>query len=143
MYCVPCLCATVLFMATLAGIINPPLFPSAAEAAVDETRFLSFFRSNVYVCAHSARAASAPRPSGKRAHVGAIVLLCIRVANLALWEINYDGKRSLGKSFRQLIYWKKCFRLRFRVLSGAFFVLLFALTPRLPTHKYLREFYCW
>jgi hypothetical protein len=119
--CVPCLCATVLFMATLAGIINPPLFPSAAAEAGDETRFLSFFRSNVYVRSLSARAASAARPSGKRAHVGAIVLLCIRVANLALWEINYDGKCSLGESFRQLIYWKKCFELRFRVLSGVCF----------------------
>ena len=73
------------------------------------------------MCAHSARAASAARPNGKRAHVGAIVLLCIRVANLALWEINYDGKRSLGESFRQLIYRKKCFELRFRVLSGVYF----------------------
>lgn len=42
-------------MATLAGIINPPLFPSAAAEAGDETRFLSFFRSNVYVRSLCAR----------------------------------------------------------------------------------------
>jgi hypothetical protein len=57
-----------------------------------------------------------------------------------------------NKLRRKTLSWKelsptyileKCFELRFRVLSGAFSVLLFALTPRLPTHKYLRDFYCW